>query len=191
MAAHPPVILASQSPRRHLLLRDVLPEFEVMDSHATELDDRTVPPRRLCELNAERKAWSVAQLRPDHLVMGADTLVFLDGEPFGKPSDLDEARRMLRQLSGRIHEVITGVALVHRAGARVRVFSEVTRVKFRSLSDDDVEAYIGLVAVLDKAGAYALQEQGHLIIETVEGSSSNVVGLPVERLREALERWPG
>ena len=161
-----------------------------MDSHTTELDDRSVTPRRLCELNAERKAWSVAQLRPDHLVLGADTLVFLDGDPLGKPADLEEARRMLHRLSGRIHEVITGVALVHRAGSRVRVFSEATRVRFRSLTAMEVEEYLRLVAVLDKAGAYALQEQGHLIVEAVEGSHSNVVGLPVERLRAALDQWP-
>jgi septum formation protein len=189
MPALPPVILASQSPRRRLLLREILPDFGVVDSFATELDDASLGPRRLCELNAERKAWLVAERYPDHLVLGADTLVFLHGEPLGKPPDLAAARLMLGRLAGQIHEVITGVALVHRSGARVHLFSEVTRVKFRPLTPDDIEAYLQRVPVLDKAGGYAVQEEGHRIVESIEGSFSNVVGLPVEAVRAALDRW--
>ncbi len=187
---HPPVILASQSPRRRQLLREVLPDFNVVESNATELSDPTMAPRRLCEVNAERKAWLVAQRYPDHLVLGADTLVFLDELPLGKPADLAEARSMLERLSGRVHQVITGVALVHRSGARVRLFSEATRVRFRTLGADAITEYLSLVHVLDKAGAYAVQEHGHLVVEAVEGSYSNVVGLPVEAVREALAAWP-
>ncbi len=188
-ANHPPVILASQSPRRFSLLREVLPHFEVMASEATELHDASVGARRLCEINAQRKAFAVAPLRPDRLVLGADTLVFLDQQPLGKPKDLDDARAMLRRLSGRVHEVVTGVCLVHWSAAKVRMLSDSTRVGFRTLSDADIEGYLERVHVLDKAGSYALQEEGHRIIDAVEGSQSNVVGLPVEAVRRALARW--
>lgn len=186
---HPPVVLASQSPRRRSLLLEILPHFNIVASEATELHDATLGPRRLCEVNAQRKAFAVAPLHPDHLVLGADTLVFLEGEPLGKPSDLDAAHAMLRRLSGRVHEVVTGVCLVHWGARRVRMFSDSTRVRFRTLTDADIVEYLRRVPVLDKAGSYALQEEGHLIIDAVEGSHSNVVGLPVESVRRALERW--
>jgi septum formation protein len=189
LAGLPGLILASVSPRRRHLLSGILPEFEVVDSFATELTESDLGARRLCELNAERKAWLVAERYPNHLVLGADTLVFLDGLPLGKPADLDHARSMLASLSGRIHEVITGVCLVHRAGSRLHVFSETTYVRFRTLQPADIEDYLARVHVLDKAGSYALQEHGSLIIESVEGSHSNVIGLPVESLRRALETW--
>ena len=186
---HPPVILASVSPRRRELLRQVLPDFTVVESMATELHDATLGPRRLCEVNAERKAMSVAERYPDHLVLGADTLVFLEDQPLGKPTDLDEARTMLSRLSGRIHQVVTGVCLVHRTGARARLFSEVTYVRFRTLEAVDIEEYLAQVPVLDKAGSYAIQHEGHRIVDLVEGSLSNVIGLPVEAVRSAFERW--
>lgn len=185
----PGLILASVSPRRRHLLSGILPEFGVVDSFATELTESDLGARRLCELNAERKAWLVAERYPNHLVLGADTLVFLDGLPLGKPADLDDARRMLGRLSGRIHQVITGVCLVHRAGSRLQVFSETTYVRFRTLGPSDIETYLARVDVLDKAGSYALQEHGSLIVESVEGSHSNVIGLPVESVRRALEMW--
>jgi septum formation protein len=96
---------------------------------------------------------------------------------------------MLRRLSGRVHEVITGVCLVHRAASRLRLLADTTYVKFRELSDAEIEEYLRRVHVLDKAGAYAAQEHGELIIERIEGSFSNVVGLPVEELRRALQQW--
>ena len=185
----PPVILASESPRRQELLRGIVPGFETVPSLATELQTSDLPPRRLCEVNAERKALTVAQRYPGHLVIGADTLVFLDGEPLGKPRDPAEAVAMLERLSGRIHQVITGVALVHREASRMQVFSEVTYVRFRVLTRDDIRGYLADVHTLDKAGGYAIQEYGDRIVETVEGSLSNVIGLPVEAVRAALERW--
>lgn len=185
----PPLILASQSPRRVELLRQIIPEFHVAPSYATELHDLSLGTRRLCEVNAERKALSVAERYPDHLVLGADTLVFLDGDGLAKPADLDEAKTMLRRLSGRVHEVITGVCLVHQRAARMVLLAEVTHVKFLVLTDADIGEYLRRVEVLDKAGAYAVQEHGDLIIERVEGSFSNVVGLPVEAVRRVLEHW--
>jgi septum formation protein len=185
----PPLILASQSPRRVELLRQIIPEFHVAPSYATELHDLSLGTRRLCEVNAERKALSVAERYPDHLVLGADTLVFLDGDGLAKPADLDEAKTMLRRLSGRVHEVITGVCLVHQRAARMVLLAEVTHVKFLTLTDAAIGEYLRRVEVLDKAGAYAVQEHGDLIIERVEGSFSNVVGLPVEAVRRVLEHW--
>lgn len=187
--ALPPFILASQSPRRIELLRPLVPEFDVVASHADESEDASLGPRRLCELNAQRKALQVAGRHPDHLVLGADTLVFLDDQPLAKPADLDEARRMLGRLSGRVHEVITGVCLTHLAARRLQVFAEVTRVRFRPLGLEAIEDYLARVHVLDKAGAYAAQDHGHLILESVEGSFTNVVGLPQEALRRALGQW--
>lgn len=185
----PPLILASQSPRRVELLRQIVPEFQVTPSYTTELEDASMGSRRLCEVNAQRKAFSVAERFPDHVILGADTLVFLDGVPLGKPADLTHARAMLSQLAGRVHEVITGVCLVHQALAKAIVFSEVTRVRFRSLSPALIEDYVSQVDTLDKAGAYAIQDQGDRLVESVEGSFSNVVGLPVEAVRKALAHW--
>jgi len=186
----PPLILASQSPRRVELLRQIVPEFHVAPSYATELHDLSLGTRRLCELNAERKALAVAERHPDHLVLGADTLVFLDGDGLAKPADLGEAQAMLRRLSGRVHEVITGVCLVRQSEARMRLLAEVTYVKFRTLTDADITEYLRRVDVLDKAGAYAVQEHGDRLVERIEGSFSNVVGLPVEAVRQALAAWP-
>lgn len=188
-AARPPLILASSSPRRRELLSRVVKDFFVVTSDVSETHATDVPPRRLCELNAERKALAIAERYPAHLVLGADTLVFLHGQPFGKPTDLTEARAMLNQLSGRVHEVITGVCLVCQQARRLRLFAESTRVKFRALSASDITEYLSRVHVLDKAGSYAVQEHGGLIIERVEGSESNVIGLPMEAVRAALEQW--
>ncbi len=185
----PPIVLASQSPRRVSLLRELVPEFRVNPSDATELHDTQMGIRRLCEVNAELKAFPVARQFPDHLVIGADTLVFLDDQALGKPVDLDEARHMLRRLSGRIHQVITGVCLLQTSTRRMRRFSDTTNVRFRVLEEADITGYLERVQVLDKAGAYALQEEGHRIVELVEGSRTNVIGLPVESLRRELESW--
>lgn len=187
--ALPPIVLASQSSRRIQLLRELVTDFQVVPSAADELEDGSLGPRRLCEINAQRKALVISKRFPEHLVIGADTLVFLDQEPLSKPPTLAAARIMLGRLSGKTHEVITGVCLIHSAGSRLQVFSDATRVRFRTLSAAEIEDYLALVPVLDKAGAYALQEEGHRLVEQVEGSRSNVIGLPIEALRHALERW--
>lgn len=184
-----PLILASQSPRRVELLGGIVGAFEVKPSYTAELEDPSMGARRLCEVNAQRKAFNVAERYPDHWILGADTLVFLDGHALAKPADPGEARAMLERLSGRIHEVITGVCLVHQAGARAAMFSEVTRVKFRELTQEGIGRYLEKVHTLDKAGGYAIQEHGDEIVAQVEGSYSNVVGLPVDAVRSALVNW--
>jgi septum formation protein len=180
------LILASGSPRRRELLAAAGYEFRVLISPAEELHDAAIEPGELCMLNAAAKAEAVAAAHPDALVIGADTLVFLDGEPLGKPKSLDAARAMLLRLSGRTHEVRTGCALRH-AGLTER-FAVTTEVDFHRLDEAAIEAYLGLVNVLDKAGSYAVQEHGERVVAAVRGSFDNVVGLPVAELVAALGR---
>lgn len=186
----PSLILASASPRRVDLLRQIVAAFEVVPSDATELADEHLSPYELCQLNAHRKARAVAKRFPDTLVLGADTLVFLDREIFGKPANLTEAQQMIARLQGRTHQVITGVSLIHLRPHRERIFAVSTDVRFRSLNAEQMRDYLSRIHPLDKAGAYAIQEHGELIIEEISGSYSNVVGLPVERMREELDAWP-
>lgn len=186
----PPLVLASRSPRRReLLVAAGAKDVKIAASDIEESADASQGMAALVLQNARAKATDIATKFPHSIVLGADTLVWLDGDALGKPPDLTEARRMLARLSGRVHEVCTGVHLV-RLDPHLQVeFHETTRVRFRSLDEAAVDAYLAKVDVLDKAGAYALQEHGDLIIESVEGSRSNVVGLPVERTLAALRRF--
>lgn len=185
----PPLILASASPRRAELLRRLGLEFHVVPSDATELHHEQLTAREISQINAYRKARAVAKKFPDSLVLGADTLVYLDTVLLGKPATHNEARRMLEQLQGRIHDVVTAVCLIHLRDHRQRIFVETTSVKFRPLDATAIGRYLAKVDPFDKAGAYAIQEEGDLIVETVSGSYANVVGLPIEKLQEELEAW--
>lgn len=178
------LILASGSPRRRELLAAAGLVFEVVLSPAEELHDGSMGPGGLCEENAWRKAMAVAVEHADAVVVGADTLVFLDGEPLGKPRDMDEARAMLRRLSGCEHEVCTGVAMI--GGGMAKRFHEVTKVIFRDYGDEVIEAYLAVVPVLDKAGSYGIQDRGEWLVERIEGAFDNVMGLPVEAVLRAL-----
>ena len=177
-----PVILASASPRRSALLREAGPAFasmRIMTSHVEEGGDPLE--------NALRKAEAVARMNPQAIVIGADTVIRFEGETIGKPADLDDAKRILAKLSGHTHDVATGVCVrCLEADILVR-FEEATHVTFRTLTPGIIEKYVKDVNVLDKAGAYAIQEHGEDIIETIDGSLSNVIGLPVERLKETVE----
>lgn len=181
------IVLASASPRR----RDLLLEhgFEIVVSPAIGVEEIAPDYFTISEttlFNAKKKAVAVAQENPDALVLGADTLVALDGATLGKPQDLREAKKMLARLSGRTHEVFTGVWLMRISSGKMYGFVEVSRVKFRSLTAKEIERYIELVNPLDKAGAYAAQTNEMNVIERIEGSKSNVIGLPMETLEEAL-----
>ena len=187
--AVPPLILASASLRRAELLRQVNLDFKVVPSDAPELAHEHLSPLELCQLNAHRKARAVAKRFPDALVLGADTLVFLDEEILGKPANLAEAQRMMERLQGRTHQVVTGTDLVHLRAHRERIFAVSSQVTFRPLTAADIRAYFAKVNPLDKAGAYAIQEHGDMIVEKVSGSFSNVVGLPVDKLLEELALW--
>lgn len=185
----PPLILASTSPRRAELLRHLQVEFQVVPSDATEVAHEYLSPLEICQLNAHRKARAVAKKIPDALVLGADTLVFLAGEILGKPRDLADARRMLKKLQGRTHQVVTGVSLIHLRAHRERIFAVSTDVLFRSLTDATITEYLAQVNPLDKAGAYAIQQCGEWIVSEISGSFSNVVGLPLERLESEMQQW--
>ncbi len=155
-------------------------------SPAEEIHDASIPLSELCEQNAELKAQAVAQLHPDATVIGADTLVWIDGEPLGKPRDMSEAREMLRKLSGRDHTVCTGVCMIE-SNDRIKRFHELTTVRFHALDESLLEAYLAKTNPLDKAGAYGIQDHGEMIVERIEGSFDNVMGLPVAKVLAALQ----
>jgi septum formation protein len=180
------LLLASASERRRELLRRAGVEFQTEIAQVQELTGAGMPARKLCLLNAQLKATEVATRFPDRIVLGADTIVSFDGRIFGKPRDAADARAILEELCGRIHEVLTGVCLVHRSQGKLCRFTDSTRVKFRARREVDLDAYLRSIYPLDKAGAYAAQEDHGRLIECVEGSMSNVIGLPVERVVLAL-----
>lgn len=184
----PPLILASASPRRADLLRELVTAFEVVPSDASEVHDEQLTAWEMAQVNAYRKARVVAKKFPDALVLGADTLVYLDQETrlFGKPADRGDAERMLGELQGKEHAVITGVCLLHLRTHRQRVFADWTDVTFRPLTPEQIREYLDLIHPLDKAGAYAIQEHGDRIVAEIAGSYSNVVGLPLEKVRLEL-----
>jgi septum formation protein len=185
----PALILASTSPRRSELLRQLRLDFKVLSGRADEIHPEHLTPHEICQVNAYRKARAVAKKCPDALVLGADTIVCLGTKVFGKPKDLQEAHQTLSQLQGRTHEVVTGVCLIHLRNHRQRSFAESTTVTFRHLHSEQIKRYLSKVNPLDKAGAYAIQEQGDELVKQINGSFSNVVGLPIERLRAELEMW--
>jgi len=185
----PPLILASASPRRAELLRGLGLEFTVLTSAAEEAHQDDFTARELCLLNAYRKARAVAKQHPQALVLGADTLVYLGTTLYGKPTDMADAHRMLRELAGHTHQVVTGVCLLHLAKHRCRLFAETTDVTFKPLSDAQITAYLKAIQPLDKAGGYAIQDRGDDIVERINGSFTNVVGLPVVRVRHELAGW--
>lgn len=183
----PPVILASQSPRRRDLLAKAGVPFSIVIRDTEELKDAALPPRELCLYNARAKAEAVFREHPDSTIIGADTLVFLDGLPLGKPQDAEEARTMLRMLSGRTHHVCTAVSIQSPLG--VKDIAVLTEVTFRTLAEEDIRRYMELVDVMDKAGSYAFQEHGEMIISSVRGDTNNVIGLPVRDVMKCLRDW--
>jgi septum formation protein len=185
----PSVILASASPRRSELLRQLGVDFEVIPSSAPESESEHLSPGELCSLNAYRKARTISKHHPDALVIGMDTVVALDAQVLGKPRDMDEAFQMMRALQGETHRVLTGVCLIHLRSHKQKIFFEQTVVTFRQLSDEQIRNYYQHVNPLDKAGAYAIQERGEEIVAQVKGSYTNVVGLPTERLQAELSEF--
>ncbi len=173
------IILASKSPRRAQLLQQFGLDFRVVAGPA--LEGSCGEPEELAVSNAVSKAVSVAPSYPQALTIGADTIVVLDGHLLGKPGSSFEAETMLKALSGRVHQVMTGVALC--LGSRVaRTFVVYTAVKFRRLSEHEIRAYVQTGEPLDKAGAYGIQGLGGLFVEEIHGCYFNVVGLPMPRL---------
>jgi septum formation protein len=183
------LLLASNSPRRRQLLGDAGFEFHSVAPDVSERLDVGLTLRELTALNAIRKALRVARGHPGKVVLAADTLVALDDQIIGKPADLAEAMTILRRLSGRVHEVCSSVFICHLARTRSTSFHEISRVRFRRLSEKQIKRYIDKVEPLDKAGAYAAQGYGADIIDKIEGSYTNVVGLPMQKTIAALAEF--
>ena len=182
----PQFVLASASPRRRDLLAQYGYQVRIRPAAIIESDAKWLTVRELVSLNAWRKAIHAAKAEPDSLVLGVDTLVSLDGEALGKPANHAEALAMLQRLAGREHQVYSGVCLCQLRSARSVSFVAVTQVRFHPLSRDEILTYLELIDPLDKAGAYAAQEHGERVIASINGSWTNVIGLPMERLSTVL-----
>lgn len=182
-----PIILASSSPRRKELLKSLGISFKVIPSNLEEVQlDGEVPARAAVRL-AQAKALAVARRFPEAVVLGADTVVLLGKEVMGKPKSLAEAERMLKKLSGRTHLVITGFCLLNPEDNRVIKKAITTKVKMKRFSPAELKGYLKSGEPLDKAGAYAVQGIGAFLIKSVQGSYSNVVGLPLAEVSEAFK----
>jgi septum formation protein len=182
------LILASSSPRRADLLRAAGIPFEVFPVDVDETVGKLEPPGEHVRRLAREKADAGFQAHPDAVVLAADTIVLISGEILGKPKDVRDAVRMLRLLSGREHEVLTGVAIVSRRGRVVEVSR--TRVWVTPLSDAEIDEYVATGEPMDKAGAYGIQGLGSRFIDRIQGSYSNVVGLPVSLVYRLLKGYP-
>src|SRR5262249_16596635 len=185
----PSLVLASSSPRRAALLSEARFEFEILPPGVAEKFDVAVTLHELTVWNAIRKGMSIPQTRPDAVVVAADTLGGVNQEILGKPASLNEAAQMLRRLSGRIHEVCSAVLIYHQTSGRSAVLHDISRVRFRRLNAATIKNYLAKVDPLDKAGAYAAQGSGTEIIADIEGSFTNVVGLPLEKTIPALAKF--
>jgi septum formation protein len=183
----PRLVLVSTSPRRNALLTEAgIPFDAVAPRDVAEDFPRGEPPRETVTRHALAKAQSVAADYPGRILLGADTIVVLEGAVFGKPADEDEARAVLAYLQGRTHTVFTGLAVVDVAGGREITDAEATDVTMRPLVSEEINAYVATGEPLDKAGAYAIQGRGALLVERVDGDYFNVVGLPLYRLSKML-----
>lgn len=180
------LILASASPRRLELLGRLGCPFEVVPAEVTEHEAPDADPRHMVAHNAALKAEWVSARHTDATVLGADTTVFIDDVVLNKPADLPAARAMLRRLSGRTHTVFTGLALRRAADGLKLDAGVASEVTFKTLGEDTIERYLSLVHTLDKAGGYAIQEHGDLIVAGFRGSMTNIVGLPLEETKQLL-----
>ncbi len=182
------IVLASQSPRRRELLGRIFQDFIVRCDTAEELKIPGENPEEMVQRLALAKANNVAaECEGNAVVIGADTVVVLDGMVLGKPKDEEEAFRMLDMLSGREHTVFTGVAVLDTESGRWETFVEGTKVRFSTMSEAEIRAYIASGEPMDKAGAYGIQDLGSLFIEGIEGDYFNVVGLPICKLGKLLK----
>ncbi|MBQ4466309.1 MAG: septum formation protein Maf [Oscillospiraceae bacterium] len=181
------LILASGSPRRKELLSLITDDFIVHSVDADETLPAGMPVEMAAAYLADLKAHTAAQIFPDQIVIGCDTIVLLGDEIMGKPKDREDAHRMLRALSGETHSVLTGTSLYY--GTQTTVFTTETLVTFYPLSDAEIERYLDTGEPFDKAGAYGIQGKGSLLVQGIEGDYFNVVGLPVAGLSRALRQF--
>jgi septum formation protein len=192
----PTLVLASSSPRRQELIATLGLPVRIQPSHADESTTDVWSPKQIVEELSERKAKAVINLlteqRPEtgeQLVVGSDTIVVLDGEVMGKPEDDEDAKRMLRKLAGRTHEVYTGISIVRLSDGETVTSHRVTKVTMRPLTDEQIARYVATGEPRDKAGAYGIQELGALLVDGIEGDYFTVVGLPLSHLAVLLEKF--
>ena len=181
------IILASQSPRRRQVLEEMGLRFSVEPSQIEEHLDETLPLGKAIEQLAKAKALPIARKHPQSIIIGADTLVAIDGRVLGKPQDEADAARMLRLLSGRAHQVVGGVAIL--CGNEEVLFHSVSEVRFFTISEEEIAAYIQSGEPMDKAGAYGIQGLGRQFVEGINGDYFNIVGLPIARVVRALRQF--
>lgn len=179
------IILASQSPRRQELLKLITSDFEIKVSNVDETLPDKITPKEAVMYLSKIKAEPFAD--GDDIVIGADTVVALDGKILGKPKNEENAREMLKFLSGRTHSVFTGVTLAN--DEKTKTFAVETKVKFFELTNEEIDAYIKTKEPFDKAGAYGIQGYGSLLVEKIDGDYFNVVGLPVSTLARELKAF--
>lgn len=180
-------ILASASPRRKEILEKVGFSFRICATDVDETMNTLLPLEEAVKEIALKKALAVKEFKEDDIIIAADTIVVLDGEIFGKPKDMMEAKNMLSKLSGRTHQVYTGFALVNKE----KQISEcvITKVTFHHLSEQDIEDYMNTGEPFDKAGAYGIQEKGCLLVKEIEGDYFNVIGLPISRVNQIIKEY--
>lgn len=183
------LILGSASPRRQELLREAGFTFKVVIPLVEEHEEEDSDPRELVLHNASLKADYLAQGYPEHVILTADTTVALGNRVLNKPASMDDARQMLRDLSGKTHAVYTGFCITCAKTGVKQLHCVVTKVIFKTLSEDDITRYHALTNPLDKAGGYGIQDGTEIIIDHFEGSYSNVMGLPVEEVTQALKEF--
>lgn len=181
------IVLASASPRRQELLKDIVGDFSVIPSNADETVPENMSVNDIPQYLSLLKARDIAKTQKDAVVIGSDTIVVIDDKVLGKPRDEQDAYTMLKLLSGRKHKVMTGCALV--CNDREVSFTETTEVEFFELSDKEIESYIRSKDPFDKAGAYGIQSQGKTLVKSIYGDYYSVVGLPVGRLKRELESF--
>lgn len=185
-----PIILASASPRRTEILNRLGLDFQVIPSEVSEvIPEKSTAPQELVTKLALHKASDVARKLEQGLVIGADTLVVLGDTIFGKPSGPEEAVKMLSILNGKIHSVYTGIAMVQVPSGQTEVGYSETKVKFRTLPKEEIQSYVATGEPLDKAGAYGIQGKGGVLVEGIEGCFFNVMGLPLSKLVEMLQKF--
>jgi septum formation protein len=182
------LILASASPRRKELLESVGVDFDIVPADVEEDNEGDSDPEAMVRANAELKARWVAERHEYRFVLGSDTTVHLDGRVLNKPTDWEDAKSMLRRLSGRTHVVYTGVSLQNVSNGVIETFGVRSEVTFKELADEAIDRYFDIVNPLDKAGAYGIQEGTEIIIESYLGSHSNIMGLPIDETKTMLER---
>lgn len=182
------IILASASPRRKEILGNTNVKFDIIKSEINEVILEDEAPTQAVMRLAFEKCMDIASKNKNNLVIGADTIVVLDNAILGKPKDRDDAINMIKKLSGKVHQVITGISLINLDADKKIIDYVVSNVKFKDLSHEDIIDYINTNESLDKAGAYGIQGYGSLLVEEIQGDYFNIVGLPISKLSDLLKK---